>query len=456
MYPTTECLAASCSCTGGACAQTSESDCSNGSCTAPASTSCGTYACNGTVCYTACTADADCAAGNYCSGGQCVAQATAGQPCTTDDSCVSGACLGSVCCSSPCATAGACGASSCASSTGACVYPTSQCVAASCSAGVATAAAVCANGSCPVPTTTPCGAYNCRGTTCGTTCTHNAQCSTGNACNASGQCVPQIGAGQACTLNSQCPSAQCLGGFCCASTCLTNGGCGALACVDGSGACIYPGAGCVADSVCQSGTCSCDDPNESPCQNLGYCSLDQACTCPPGGGCACTVEPTTCSATPAPGTCGSLDPSISWEASYDGVNFTAQSLPDTGDIPDFSIKYYSATLCGQPRSVYFRWASDNDGQLLINGTVAFDQFWGATNGQGAGAYCSNELCCGYCCDNEADCQNAIENNTQTPAGWYQLGAGELSLFAAGSNTVTWQVYQATGGSGFYGEMVVNY
>jgi hypothetical protein len=120
---------------------------------------------------------------------------------------------------------------------------------------------------------------------------------------------------------------------------------------------------------------------------LGYCSLDPNCTCPAGGTCADTVEPTSCTTAPPAGTCVSLDPSVSWASSPDDSTWTATVLPYSPDFGglgqgwgDNTNYYFQATFCGEPTAVYFRWGSDNDAQMLVNGTVAYDAWWGSPGG----------------------------------------------------------------------------
>jgi hypothetical protein len=68
-------------------------------------------------------------------------------------------------------------------------------------------------GDCGTPTMTPCGAYNCKGTVCGTMCGADTDCQTGNYCKA-GACVAQGGYGAACSASDQCTSGHCWASSC--------------------------------------------------------------------------------------------------------------------------------------------------------------------------------------------------------------------------------------------------
>jgi len=128
---------------------------------------CAPYTCGATVCLTGCTADTDCATGNYCTtadslhdggaAGACVPLEANGQTCGGPDQCTSTFCANATCCNSACA--GAC--------------------------------QTCATGTCS----------NVAG---GTT---TATCLGANACSAAGTCL--LAAGQDCTADTQCVSGEC-------------------------------------------------------------------------------------------------------------------------------------------------------------------------------------------------------------------------------------------------------
>jgi alpha-tubulin suppressor-like RCC1 family protein len=152
--------------------------------------------CDGGVCP---DAGALCDGGPCCDGGSChiVPDPLAnGQACTSGSECDSGHCADGVCCDTACdgqceacsETPGTCTAvtgeplggraactgagTSCGGACDgtvrtACVYPTTACRAASCSGGMATAAATCSNGECP-NVTTPCPGNICGASACAT------------------------------------------------------------------------------------------------------------------------------------------------------------------------------------------------------------------------------------------------------------------------------------------------
>ena len=75
------------------------------------SPSCSPYVCDGssTSCATACTADSQCASGNFCSAGACVPTKANGAVCSAANQCGSGNCVDGVCCNTSCG-GGACDA----------------------------------------------------------------------------------------------------------------------------------------------------------------------------------------------------------------------------------------------------------------------------------------------------------------------------------------------------------
>jgi hypothetical protein len=201
-----------------------------GACAGAASSSCAPYACASGSCKQNCATDLDCATGSYCAGGECLAQTPLGAPCQSAAECPSRLCVDGVCCNAPCqgtceacnepgtegscvAVAGqprggrpACGASntadpcavalcdgtertSCVSFVGSDVV----CRPASCSNGVATLAASCdGRGSCPAAQTKRCEPYVCDAEACKTSCSADADCTTGFKCQVgagAGECV---------------------------------------------------------------------------------------------------------------------------------------------------------------------------------------------------------------------------------------------------------------------------
>jgi hypothetical protein len=113
-----------------------------------------------------------------------------GSTCTGGGQCQSGVCTEGVCCDQACGVT--CWSCKVTGSFGTCSPTTgATCAAGSCSGSIETAASTCnAAGACVAPSSRSCGAYQCAGTTCGTSCTSGAQCTSGNVCFAGG-CVPQ-------------------------------------------------------------------------------------------------------------------------------------------------------------------------------------------------------------------------------------------------------------------------
>lgn len=227
-----------------------------GACGAPASRMCAPYVCGVGACRADCRTDGDCTAGNFCNAAmQCVPRTPPGSMCTAGNQCASGNCVDGFCCNTACggqceacdvpgmqgtcaliagaphgARTACAGSAPCAGSCdGAardrCAFPDAMvsCRAASCSMGVATAAAVCDGmGSCPAPRTTPCAPFTCATAACSTMCTMDSDCAEGSYC-ADGVCTPRLPPGAGCRINNACASGFCADGVCCDQAC--NGQC---------------------------------------------------------------------------------------------------------------------------------------------------------------------------------------------------------------------------------------
>ncbi|MBK7861238.1 MAG: DUF11 domain-containing protein [Archangiaceae bacterium] len=256
---------------------------------------CGSGQCvDGVCCNTACT-------------GQCESCAVAGSVGTCSPS--SGAPAGG---RAACASDGsACGGTCDGSSRAACSYPTAstQCRSASCAAGVETHQASCDGaGACPAPVTAACNPYVCGATACGTSCTADAQCSSGFFCS-NAVCVPKTQPGTTCSRDGECGTGNCVDGVCCNSAC--NGQCeacdvtghvgecspatgaphaGRAAC-DGDGStcngqcdgvarasCAYPGA----NTNCRAASCAAGQATlAAVCDGQGNCPSVQTQACNP-------------------------------------------------------------------------------------------------------------------------------------------------------------------------------
>jgi hypothetical protein len=168
----------------------------------PGDPSCGAYVCDGatTTCPASCTRESQCSAGNTCVNKSCQPKVPNGQACSTSQLCQSGSCVDGVCCDKPCGGGcDVCSASLGASSDGTCtVLP----------AGAAGPAS-------------SCGTYTCDGASagCPTSCNSDANCVTGDFCNAARRCVPRQLDGSACTSTDQCGSGFCVDGVCCDTAC---------------------------------------------------------------------------------------------------------------------------------------------------------------------------------------------------------------------------------------------
>ncbi len=207
-----------------------------------------------------CSADADCATGNYCASGTCSPKLSPGSACSsaTASQCGSGSCVDSHCCS-----AASCG--TCQSCTG----PGGTCVAV-------------------------------------TNADDPDSCTGSSTCDTSGTCKKKIG--QACTAGTDCMGGNCADGVCCNSTC--NGSCeycnggtpGTCGYVSGTpktghpacagtgacqGACNATKASCTlpgAETTCRQPSCGGTPPtatNQAVCDGNGSCPNLSTTPCSP-------------------------------------------------------------------------------------------------------------------------------------------------------------------------------
>jgi hypothetical protein len=258
------------------------------------------------VCLVACTAQVGVNKDAGPDGGLAI-----GQPCMAASSCESGICLGN-CCSNPCiSTSDHPECTSCDSS-GACQYPTVQCIPDGCDPATKSAhlASLCNNGLCIDAGETLCAA-SCEGTHCGLGCRGDQDCATGYRCvffgdgglgdggagdsgsgttasGLTGTCLPQGTGGQACFTSDDCLSGYCLDGVCCNTACPFDAAHPECAYCDNTGACIYPAVTClpgqcdpVTNSLLQPSICS---KGMCPAQVASSC-LAYRCRL---GGCATT------------------------------------------------------------------------------------------------------------------------------------------------------------------------
>lgn len=321
-----------------------------GTCTDKGTLSCNGFACNGTVCKTSCASDTDCITGYYCGGTTCKPKCNADTDCTSNEwcnpsnqhcqtkgingtlctgtnQCVSGFCADGVCCTSACSSlcqactaakkgsgsdgtcgniqnldpdnecpniecyTGNCNAGVCAFS----AFNTSCGDALSCAPGVQTNQDICSGtGTCTDKGTTSCGGYACNGSTCGTSCTSDANClsayycETANStclakcnldtdcfpnqwCNTANQhCVAKSANGGTCTAGNQCSSSQCVDGYCCNNSC--TGACRSCGLAGTLGTC----------SLITSGT---DNNPANVCNGVNTCNSSGVCKLAAGQSC---------------------------------------------------------------------------------------------------------------------------------------------------------------------------
>jgi len=270
-----------------------------------------------------------------------------GTKCGSGGSCSTGFCVDGVCCDRACTGAceacnetgsvGTCvvvsgasrpGHGTCGSTTGTCAGrcdgtaatctipgSTVACVSPTCVGGVEQPAAYCTGtGGCgTTPSTRTCAPYGCGTTSCKTTCATDADCATGNYCEAS-VCKPKGASGAACASNSGCTTGFCADGVCCNEVC--DGACKSCKQSGSTGTCVSvdgvsdPHGKCAAGEcadVCKAGACAFKpataDCGATACTGAaltakGKCSgTDEKCNapapmaCPDGLNCA---DATTC------------------------------------------------------------------------------------------------------------------------------------------------------------------
>ncbi len=307
LYATTaQCAAGSCAsattenppdfCNGtGTCAPTPVAPCLAG------------YACVGGGCRTTCTTDVHCATGFGChvASGQC--RKIVGATCAAATDCASGFCADGVCCDAACTGAcsacsaalkqggsadGTCGAArsntdphdSCAdqgastcgtnglcNGAGACSLFASgtSCGVGSCSGTQLTSSAACDGlGACKKSATvTDCAPYVCDPAGCKSPCATDADCVTGNACEA-GACKPLRDKAATCSRNAECKSGFCVDKVCCETACNTG-------CV----ACSAAAKGQGEDGTCGNAASGLD-PHDDCARDPGFpasCKSDGAC-----------------------------------------------------------------------------------------------------------------------------------------------------------------------------------
>jgi hypothetical protein len=403
-----------------------------GSCKTPAPVSCFPFICGAGACESACTADADCAAGQYCSAGSCGLKPI-GAVCQQATECQSGLCAQGVCCGTACTgtcmscalsggvgtcspvpvggadPAGLCsnqGAASCGTTgfcngAGACqLYSAgTQCAAPSCPAGstVGTLVRTCDGaGTCKPATTQSCFPFTCNTTTqtaCVAVCASDADCATGQFCNAGSCGLKRLG--QICGTGGECASGNCVDGVCCSA-----GACGACQ------ACNLSGTA----GSCQPVAAGSPDPHQR-CAANPPCGLDG--TCNGAGACRNTSAGASCGQTTCVGSSNVV-------SACDGAGTCAQT----------SVACPGNFVCGPAATCLTACASDADcvgsGYTCQGGTCTTLKPLGtACTGN---AICLSGMCTDGVCCGSAACSACNACNVAGKAGTCApLAAGSTDL-----------------------------
>jgi hypothetical protein len=199
----------------------------NGTCVGASNRPCAPNVCTGGSCGTRCGSQADCQQGFFCDAAACKMKRGNGEGCKDAVECGSGNCVDGVCCSSPCqqgclacnvpgslgncvaVPAGedphescptdpvqSCGRDGACDGRGGCrTYPAgTECVAATCSDGIALSPRACDNlGNCGRATPLrDCGTFACAGASCGSTCAMTSECQGSAQCTAGACAVPDL------------------------------------------------------------------------------------------------------------------------------------------------------------------------------------------------------------------------------------------------------------------------
>lgn len=221
--------------------------------------------------------------------------------------------------------------------------------------------------------------------------------------------------------------------------CTGNGTCLGGACQAGPARCT---AGAAVDACnVQTGTCDgatgacviAPAPDGTPCDDGAVCTANDVCTAGTCGGAASTSSQQT---------------TFAWQVSLDGgASWFPVTLPNTNFGCSFCTRLYRTFVEGVPCSVSFRFGSDNEAGMFVNGQPAFTDYYDGHHGQD---WCTASACCSQCCDTFSNC-NAVVSG-QTP---FTLSSAALAHFVPGTNEIRWVVHQQSGGSGFHTLMTVS-
>jgi hypothetical protein len=287
---------------------TTQSTCDGaGVCRAGEQRACSPYVCNtgGTACFGSCTESSQCITGRTCEMGMC-GKKDDGSQCTLGDECKSSNCVEGICCDTACS--GLCKTCALQSSLGVCSNipsgmpddgggctaqsemscgndgtcngggacrkwgNTVQCAPASCPAGstTMTKAANCDGaGMCSTAQTQSCGNFRCDTVTmmCKTSCTSDADCASGRACDVPTGSCGKSALGASCMAGTECASGNCVDGTCCTSSV-----CGECkTCGNATGTCQN-----VPNDMTDPDSCS-DETSTNTCGKIGKCNGSGVC-----------------------------------------------------------------------------------------------------------------------------------------------------------------------------------
>jgi len=409
---------------------TPEATCSAaGACVAPDAVPCPPFACNGSKCFVACTADANCSPGNVCNGNSCGLKPI-GAFCAGGPECGSGTCAQGVCCATACSGSckscaipgsmgtcvdvpkggsdpvGACtdqGAASCGTD-GKCEAGSCQkyaqgtsCKAASCPAGMTTLTpgSLCDGaGVCVTPAAVSCFPFGCGTAACNSSCSTDGECAPPATCSAASCGLKPIGA--VCGTGGECLSGICAQGVCCATTC--TGSCRSCALAATAGTCSPVPVG----GADPAGTCT--NQGTSSCGTTGFCDGASQCQLYAAGAqCAPSSCPSGAASEVLPGTCdgsGTCKPGATQSCGVYACNGSTCNSACGADTDCAPGNVCNAASCGLKRL----------GQVC-----------------GSGGDCDSGHCVDGVCCFSASCATCYQCNVTGSAGTCQpspAGAGE--------------------------------
>ncbi|MCG3172124.1 MAG: hypothetical protein GMKNLPBB_00269 [Myxococcota bacterium] len=256
-------------------------------------------------------------------------------------------------------------------------------------------------GDCGNPSQTDCTPFRCGGGgSCLTACSTLADCTPGNYCNGSNQCVAQQADGASCTIGTECASGNCVDGVCCNTIC--TGSCQACSAAKTGGT----------DGVCADILTNTDPDSECPmcsvCNGGGSCAaaapgLDPKNECFGSGVCGSCNGSGSCYA-PVGESCNGLDDDCDEQvdnnitpAMCSGYSCEAGSCRTTCSMPSHCAPPYfcDGGVCVPPRP---------NGQACI------------VNSECSSSFCGNGVCAsGFICSTDEQCAGPYVIQNQSPA-----------------------------------------